>query len=552
MGSPYVTRRAATRSSVGGSIVRHHLDYPASGVRRVGTPARSVDSRHSPGRAGPDRGADPDASSLDTNRDVAGRPAPLLSRPRRHFAGGPYWTAMKRTHVLAIAIAIATIGQPPISGQQSIGLGSALRWRSIGPYRGGRVTAVAGIANQPLVYYMGATGGGVWKTDDAGTTWNNVSDGFFRTGSVGAVSVAPVESQHRLRRDGRSVPARQPVVRRRGLQIDRRRQDLDACRSARQQSDRTDQHSPDESRSRLRRRHRASLRAERGARRVSDEETAARTGRKCCSSTTRPAPRTSRWTRPTRRCSTRRTWQMLRTPWDITSTGPGGGLYKSTDGGDTWSRLTAGLPAANLGKIGVTVSPVNPQRVWATVEADDKGGVYRSDDGGRTWQLLNDGFNMTVTAVLLRPHLRRPAGRRHRLHLLREVLLQVDRRREDLHRSADAALRLSRPLDRPEGSSADGERQRRRRLDHVQRRADVEHARQSADGAVLRRRHRQQQSRTGSTDHSRTTRPSRSPAGRAAPASPRPTGIRSPAARAATSRRRRRTRPWCSAAATSA
>ena len=60
-----------------------------------------------------------------------------------------------------------------------------------------------------------------------------------------------------------------------------------------------------------------------------------------------------------------------------------------------WNRLTSGLPASNLGKIGVTVSPVNPQRVWATVEADDKGGVYRSDDGGSTWQLLNDGFNMT-------------------------------------------------------------------------------------------------------------------------------------------------------------
>ena len=89
------------------------------------------------------------------------------------------------------------------------------------------------------------------------------------------------------------------------------------------------------------------------------------------------------------------TWQVLRTPWDITSTGPGGGLYKSTDGGETWNKLTAGLPTANLGKIGVTVSPVNPQRVWATVEADDKGGVYRSDNGGRTWQLLNDGFNMT-------------------------------------------------------------------------------------------------------------------------------------------------------------
>ena len=89
------------------------------------------------------------------------------------------------------------------------------------------------------------------------------------------------------------------------------------------------------------------------------------------------------------------TWQVLRTPWNITSTGPGGGIYKSTDGGDHWGRLKNGLPTSNLGKIGVTVSPVNPRRVWATVEADERGGVYRSDDGGEAWQLLNDDFNMT-------------------------------------------------------------------------------------------------------------------------------------------------------------
>ncbi len=67
----------------------------------------------------------------------------------------------------------------------------ALRWRSIGPYRGGRVTAVAGVPGQPLVYYMGATGGGVWKTDDGGISWSPITDGFVKTGSVGAIAVAP-------------------------------------------------------------------------------------------------------------------------------------------------------------------------------------------------------------------------------------------------------------------------------------------------------------------------------------------------------------------------
>src|SRR5439155_7145116 len=81
------------------------------------------------------------------------------------------------------------------------------------------------------------------------------------------------------------------------------------------------------------------------------------------------------------------TWQVLRTPWGITSTGAGSGIYKSTDGGDRWTKLAAGLPSSALGKIGITVTPANPQRVWATVEADANGGIYRSDDGGKTWQL---------------------------------------------------------------------------------------------------------------------------------------------------------------------
>src|SRR6188474_1888890 len=97
---------------------------------------------------------------------------------------------MKTTRLFVLAAAVAAVSQLPISGQQAIGLGNALRWRSIGPYRGGRVTAVAGVASQPNVYYFGATGGGVWKTDDSGVTWLPVSDGYFWTGSVGALAVA--------------------------------------------------------------------------------------------------------------------------------------------------------------------------------------------------------------------------------------------------------------------------------------------------------------------------------------------------------------------------
>src|SRR3981189_3568350 len=99
---------------------------------------------------------------------------------------GSWQTTMRI--LLAFTVTILTL-QPP-SAHLTPDLSGALRWRNIGPFRGGLVTAVAGIASQPLVYYMGATGGGVWKTDDAGTVWTNVSDGFFRAGSVGAVSVS--------------------------------------------------------------------------------------------------------------------------------------------------------------------------------------------------------------------------------------------------------------------------------------------------------------------------------------------------------------------------
>src|SRR5207244_4018047 len=94
-----------------------------------------------------------------------------------------------RTALFTLFLALATMLEP-IAQSADPKIDGALRWRSIGPYRGGRVTAVAGIATQPLVYYMGATGGGVWKTDDAGVTWTNVSDAFFKTGSVGSIAVA--------------------------------------------------------------------------------------------------------------------------------------------------------------------------------------------------------------------------------------------------------------------------------------------------------------------------------------------------------------------------
>src|SRR6266516_6047619 len=96
---------------------------------------------------------------------------------------------LARLAVLALIVPVSVSAQA--AAKYDTSLFRALVWRPVGPFRGGRVTAVAGVPDQPLVYYMGATGGGVWKTDDAGITWNPVTDGYVKTGSVGAIAVAP-------------------------------------------------------------------------------------------------------------------------------------------------------------------------------------------------------------------------------------------------------------------------------------------------------------------------------------------------------------------------
>jgi photosystem II stability/assembly factor-like uncharacterized protein len=300
---------------------------------------------------------------------------------------------MNSHRLLVVAVAIITL--QPAAAQQLPDLSGALRWRNIGPFRGGRVTAVAGIASQPLVYYMGATGGGVWKTDDAGLTWSNVSDGFFHTGSVGAVSVSQSN----------------PNIVYAGMGEACLRGNLSSGDGVYKSTDagKTWTHVGLADSSQIGRMqvhptnpdivfaaaigHPYGPNAERGVFRSKD---GGKTWQKVLyvNDKTGAADIAMDATNPQVLFAT--TWQMLRTPWDIYSTGAGGGLYKSTDGGDTWTRLTTGLPPGNLGKIGVAVSPANPQRVWATVEADARGGVYRSDDAGRTWQLMNDDFNMTA------------------------------------------------------------------------------------------------------------------------------------------------------------
>jgi photosystem II stability/assembly factor-like uncharacterized protein len=264
-----------------------------------------------------------------------------------------------------------------------------LAWRSIGPYRGGRVTAVAGVAGQPQVYYMGATGGGIWKTTNAGASWNAVSDGQVKTGSVGALAVAPSDPNVVYAGMGEScirgnVSHGDGVYRtsdggktwahlglRETMQIGRVRvhpKDPDLVYVAALG-------------------HTWGKNPERGVFRSKD-------GGKSWSKVLFVDDQTGAVDLTMDEANPRvlyaAFWQAQRTPWSLDSGGPGSALYKTTDGGDTWKKLDGkGLPKGPWGRIGVSVSPARPERVYAVIEAEE-GGVFRSDDAGATWQRTNE------------------------------------------------------------------------------------------------------------------------------------------------------------------
>ncbi|MGH9727244.1 MAG: VPS10 domain-containing protein [Candidatus Acidiferrales bacterium] len=299
----------------------------------------------------------------------------------------------RRRFLTFLAVALLVLAGARILGaQETLDLGQALRWRSIGPDRGGRVTAVAGLVNDRFTYYMGATGGGVWKTVNAGITWSPISDRFFKTGSVGSIAVS--ESNPNIIYVGMGEACLRSNIshgdgvykstdggktwRNIGLRdtsqigkvlIDPRNPDLVYVAAI------GHPYGPNE---------------ERG---VFRSEDGGQTWKKILfvNDKTGAADLVADPRDP--RIMYASTWQVLRMPWDIDEVGPGSGIYKTTDGGDTWTRLVDGLPKTDMGKIGLTASPMDSRRVWATIGGDD-GGIYRSDDAGKTWQLLNGSFEM--------------------------------------------------------------------------------------------------------------------------------------------------------------
>ncbi|MBN8892932.1 MAG: glycosyl hydrolase [Rhodospirillales bacterium] len=263
----------------------------------------------------------------------------------------------------------------------------ALKWRCIGPSRGGRVVAVAGDANDPMVAYFGACAGGVWKTIDGGVYWRCVSDGFFNTAAVGAIAVARSDSnvvyagmgETTIRLD---VSYGDGVYKSTDAGLTWAHMGLGETRHIGRilvhpanpdlvyVAALGDIFGPNEARGVYRSR-------DGGANWEKVLHRDADTGAvELSMDAANP------------RILFASFWQTRRNFWNISSGGPGSGLFRSTDGGDTWQEISRnpGLPDGMLGKIGVAVSPVRAGRVWALVEAEgEKTGLYRSEDYGARW-----------------------------------------------------------------------------------------------------------------------------------------------------------------------
>ena len=274
---------------------------------------------------------------------------------------------------------------------------NGLRWRSIGPHRGGRAGTVAGVPGNPNLYYMGTAGGGVWRTTDGGGTWDNISDKYFG-GSIGAVTVS--ESDPNVIYAGQGEQTVRGNVSS-GFGVWKSQDAGQTWANVGLQDSR----------------HIGRIRVHP---KNPDLVYVAAMGNLYAPSEMRGVYRSKdggkNWQRVlfanqdagavdlildpgNPRILYASTWNMRRTPYSFSSGGPGSGLWKSTDGGDTWTDLSRadGLPAGTLGIIGVAVSPVNSNRVWALVEAE-KGGMFRSDDGGQHWTKLSDDRNLRQRA----------------------------------------------------------------------------------------------------------------------------------------------------------
>lgn len=271
-----------------------------------------------------------------------------------------------------------------------------LKWRNIGPFRGGRANAISGIPQDDNVYYVGYTGGGIAKTDDAGITWKNISDGFFKVGSIGEIAIC--ESDPNVIYVGTGEHAVRGVMTSYGDGIYKSTDGGKTWKNIGLEKTRhiseiaVHPSNPD-----------IVLVGAQGAvhgpssdRGVYKSIDGGVTWKKTLyvDENTGVSALSMDMTNP--RILYAATWQHRRYPWKVESGGAGCAIWKSTDGGETWSKIIDGLPK-EMGKIGVSVSRANPNRVYAIIEAEkSKAGLYRSDDGGKKWNQMSSDHTITA------------------------------------------------------------------------------------------------------------------------------------------------------------
>ena len=300
--------------------------------------------------------------------------------------------------VIVVLLALVLSGARPSNAQLMTNtaltfrpdLFAGLKYRTVGPSRGGRVTAVAGHRAQPSTFYMGATGGGVWKTTDYGKSWHNISDGYFATGSIGAIRVAESDPNVIYVSTG-SDGLRSNVIIGKGVykSVDAgvTWEHLGLENTGNSGAVLIHPTNPDLV-------YVAAIgnpfapNPERGVYRSADG------GQTWdlvlfVSESTGAVDLEFTPDNPEEIYATM--WLAERKPWTIISGGFEGGVYKTVDGGDTWAHLTNGLPNGLRGKADLAVSNGDPNRVYVLIEAPgDEGGVYRSDDRGETWRQVSD------------------------------------------------------------------------------------------------------------------------------------------------------------------
>ncbi|UKN03256.1 glycosyl hydrolase [Paracrocinitomix mangrovi] len=276
-------------------------------------------------------------------------------------------------------------------------ISNALEFRCIGPFRGGRSAAVTGVPGKPMTFYMGSTGGGVWKTENGGNSWKNISDGYFG-GSIGSIAVSKSNNSV-LYVGGGEVTVRGNVSYGYGMYksvnggrswthigLEKSRHIPRIC---------IDPFNPEIVYAAVL----GDLYKSTEERGVYKSVDGGKNWNKVLFSNKDAGAVDLVMDPEDPNILYASTWNVRRSPYDFSSGGEGSALWKTTDGGENWTEISKneGFPEGTLGIIGISVSPVNPERVWSIVEAKE-GGVYKSDDGAKTWTKTNDDRNLRQRA----------------------------------------------------------------------------------------------------------------------------------------------------------